>query len=393
MPVTTIIAVVRSAARRIVPALALLALASGPALADEKEADAERKLADVRARIATLTEQQRALAAERGETEDELRQADGRVSEAVRRLRGTEAELAQRESTLARLRSEHEALSSHLSGQREALAALVRSAYALGRHEQLKLLLAQDRIADLARVMAYHRYLQADRSERIQALLEQLRTLAELSAKVEEERTALAAAKDAQQADIAALETRRGERRALLSQLDARQRDARQQLASLGRDEQALTRLLEQLRDVLADIPRRMDEGIPLAQRQGALPWPVVGPLLTGFGGKLGDGRTARGWLIAGTAGAEVRAISHGRVAFADWMKGYGLILILDHGDGWLSLYAHNDALLKNAGDWVGAGEPIASLGNSGGLDRSALYFELRRAGAPVDPKVWLRKR
>ncbi|MDZ4348497.1 MAG: peptidoglycan DD-metalloendopeptidase family protein [Xanthomonadaceae bacterium] len=393
MPATAIIALVRNAARRIVPALAFLALASNPAWADEKEADAERKLADVRARIATLTEQQRAIAAERGETEDELRQADGRVSEAVRRLRGTEAELAQRESTLARLRTEHEALSSHLSGQREALAALVRSAYALGRHEQLKLLLAQDRIADLARVMAYHRYLQADRSERIQALLDQLRTLAELSAKVEEERAALAIAKDAQQADIAALEARRGERKALLTQLDARQRDARQQLATLGRDEQALTRLLEQLRDVLADIPRRMDEGIPLAQRQGALPWPVVGPLLTGFGGRLGDGRTARGWLIAGTAGAEVRAISHGRVAFADWMKGYGLILILDHGDGWLSLYAHNDALLKNAGDWVGAGEPIASLGNSGGLDRPALYFELRRAGAPVDPKVWLRKR
>ncbi|TXK64857.1 peptidoglycan DD-metalloendopeptidase family protein [Alkalisalibacterium limincola] len=105
------------------------------------------------------------------------------------------------------------------------------------------------------------------------------------------------------------------------------------------------------------------------------------------------DGRAAQGWLIAGTAGAEVRAISHGRVAFADWLKGYGLIVIVDHGDGWMSLYANNDALLKDAGDWVRAREPVATVGSSGAQGRPALYFELRRESRPVDPASWLQRR
>lgn len=372
--------------------LALWLFMVAPVLAQD-EAEAEQKLDQVRAQIAEVTRQQRALSDRRGRAERDLRAADQSVAQAVRALRGTEAELATREADLARLQAEQTALSGRLSGQRQALAALVRSAYALGRHEQLKLLLAQDRIADLARVLTYHRYLQADRSGRIRSLLAELEQLAELSRSVEAERAALGAARRAQQDEIAALERQRGERKTLLAELESQHRSSSERLAALGRDEKALTDLLERLRDVLADVPRQLDDGKPFTQRQGALPWPLSGPLLTAFGGRLPDGRSGQGWLIAGTAGAEVRAISHGQVAFADWMMGYGLILILDHGDGWMSLYAHNDALLRSAGDWVGAGEPLASVGSSGGQGRPALYFELRRNGKPVDPRSWLQRR
>ena len=367
--------------------------AQDPAQRKRQETEAAQKLEQVRTQIRTLTQQQRQLEGERGEAARAVREADQQVGAAARALRQTEAGIATREAELARLERAKATLEQRLSSQRETLSALMRSAYALGRHEQLKLLLAQDRVADLARVMAYHRYLQADRSERIRGLLDELQALADLAKQVEDKRAELLATRDAQQRQLAELEDQRAQRRALVAELDARHKDSAARIAALGRDEKALVQLLERLRDALADVPRQIEDGRPFAQRRGTLPWPLSGALLTGFGGKLPDGRASEGWLIAGTAGAEVRAISHGRVAFADWLKGYGLIVIVDHGDGWMSLYAHNDALLRDAGDWVRAGDPLASVGSSGGQGRAALYFELRQNSKPVDPRNWLQRR
>ncbi|WP_147653317.1 murein hydrolase activator EnvC family protein, partial [Vulcaniibacterium gelatinicum] len=125
----------------------------------------------------------------------------------------------------------------------------------------------------------------------------------------------------------------------------------------------------------------------------GGLGWPVAGSLLAGYGGRLPDGRPSQGVLIAADAGTPVKAVADGRVVFADWMNGYGLILILDHGGGTMSLYAHNDALLRDVGDTVRRGEAVATVGNSGAQGRPALYFELRRNGRPVDPGGWLQRR
>ncbi len=357
------------------------------------EAEALRRLADVRARLDALAEEQRAIAVERDAAAEGLREADATVAAAVRELRDTESAIATGERELARLEAEQVALEASLSTQREALAELVRAAYALGRHEQLKLLLAQDRVADLARVLTYQRFLQRDRSARIEGLLAELRSLADVAAQVDAQRGDLAARRDAQAVAIAALDAGRAERRALLDALEQRHRDADARRAALARDERALASLLERLRDVLADIPDQPEEARAFATRRGALPWPLSGAVLAGFGGTLPDGRRSTGMLVAGTAGAEVRVVSPGRVAFAEWLKGYGLLLIVDHGDGWMSLYAHNDALLKDAGDWVRAGEPVATVGSSGGQGRAALYFELRQGARPVDPRPWLQRR
>ena len=124
----------------------------------------------------------------------------------------------------------------------------------------------------------------------------------------------------------------------------------------------------------------------------GPLKLPLAGSMLAGYGGVMPDGHKSQGWLIAGNPGAEVHAVSAGRVAYADWLKGYGLLIILDHGNGYMTLYAFNDALLKNTGDSVRAGEAISTVGSSGGQGRSALYFELRRNGQPQDPRSWLGK-
>lgn len=357
----------------------------------QQEAAAQQRLESLRTQLRELGAEQQRIDAERGEATVALREADRAVGEAARALRQTEAGIATQEVELQRLQAEQATLEQSLGQQREALAALVRSAYALGRHEQLKLLLAQDRLADLARVLAYHRYFQNDRQQRITGLLGELRSLADLAAAVTAQKQALDAARQQQQNELATLEQQRGERQALLGELERRLRDRKAKQQALGRDEKAVLALLERLRDAVADVPRQVEDNRPFASRRGQLGKPLSGQQLTGFGARLPDGRQSDGLLIAGTAGAEVRAAAPGRVAFADWLKGYGLLLILDHGDGWMSLYAHNDALLKDVGDWVRGGEALATVGSSGGLGRPALYFELRHNGQPQNPRPWLK--
>lgn len=357
----------------------------------QKEAAAQQRLDALRRQIKTIAKEQRELESERGDAAKALRAADGRVNEAVRALRRTEAGIATQELELQQLEENKRTLEAGLSDQREALAALVRSAYALGRHEQLKLLLAQDRMSDLARVLAYHRYFQADRQQRITGLLAELRELAAVAQQIVDQRQILEAARLQQQTELDTLEAQRGERAAVLATVESQFKDRAARLAALGRDEKAVLKLLEQLRDAVADIPRQVDDNRPFASRRGQLGRPLAGTALAAFGGRLPDGRSSDGLLIAGTAGAEVRAVAPGRVAYSDWLKGYGLLTIVDHGDGWMSLYAFNDALLKDVGDWVRSGEPLATVGSSGGQGRPALYFELRRNGQPQDPKPWLR--
>lgn len=378
-------------------AVALPAFAADAAPAQDdraaREAEAERQLARVRKEIAELGAARQALEGERGDAARTLREADQAVDRESRALRGIDARIGEQELELAKLETARQGLETRLGAQREALAALLRSAYALGRHEQLKLLLAQDRIESLARVLAYHRYFQRDRVSRIDSLMAELADLAAVVRQVNAQREALDASRVAQQAQLAGLEAQREERRALLAALEARFKDTDSRLKALGRDEQALVGLLERLHDIFADIPDRIDATQPFAQRRSRLTAPLKGKTLVGFGGTLPDGRTSHGWLIAAESGAPIRAVAHGRVAFADWLKGYGLIVILDHGEGWMSLYAQNDSLQREVGEWVDAGDVLASAGSSGGQTRAALYFELRRGGRPVDPRGWFSAR
>jgi septal ring factor EnvC (AmiA/AmiB activator) len=208
----------------------------------------------------------------------------------------------------------------------------------------------------------------------------------------------LQAAREQQQQAVAQLAQQRKERGKVVSQLDVRYRDQKTRLNALGRDEKNTAALLERLRKAMATLPPVHPAGAtpahpatPLVAYSG-LSLPVAGAVIAGFGGTLPDGHASQGLLIAGSAGADVHAAAAGRVAYADWLKGYGLLVIVDHGGGLMTLYAYNDALLKRAGDTVSAGDAIALLGSSGGQGRPALYFELRRNGQPQDPRGWLKK-
>jgi len=394
------------------------------------KARAEEQLQNLRGELDALARQQREAVDARTDASKALRAADGSVGQAVRDLHQTQVAIAAQQAQLTDLQAQQSALTNKLAAQRAQLAALVRSAYALGGDEQLKLLLAQDRVVDLARALQYHRYLQSDRLRRIHALTAQLHNLAELSRQVDAQRAALAASQQQQAQRLAAVQAQRAQRGKLLADLDAGYKDRAARMQAMGRDADALGNLVNRLtvvmqrapplphppprpvhvapvsthhpQAVVASVvpsqttppavvagvtPRPPPIALPFTGTPGHFAWPLAGPVLAAFGGDN------HGLLIAGSAGEEVHAVADGRVAFADWLKGYGLLLIVDHGHGVMSLYANNDALLKNSGDVVRAGEAVATVGSSGGQGRNALYFEIRQNGKAVDPRLWLRAR
>ncbi|MCZ8115220.1 peptidoglycan DD-metalloendopeptidase family protein [Silanimonas sp.] len=357
-----------------------------------REAEAQAQLDALKRRVVSLAAEQKRAEAEKSETLSALREADARVAEAQQAVDVADAEQARLAEALAAKEAERTALAEALKAQREVLARLVRAAYAAGRHEQLKLLLAQDQVGAMGRALAYHRHVQADRARRVQGVLAELDALATLTAEVQRQQAEVAAAAASATAALAALETEREARRQTLVGLEAAFKGREARLAALGRDQRAVEALLAELRDAIADIPKRLDDDRPFPSRRGQLPLPVDGGrVLERFGAALPGGLQSDGVRFAVARGTPVRAVAPGRVAYADWLKGYGLLLILDHGEGWMSLYAHNDTLRRGVGDWVGQGETLARAGDSGGAPQTALYFELRRNGQPVDPRGWWR--
>lgn len=380
-------------------ALALALFASVVAQAQEpdqaqraaQERDAKQKLDAVRAEIKTLTEQQRTTSGERGEAVRTLREKELALAAVAKDVHALDGKIAAQQERLDQLDAQKAKLEVALKSQREALGALLRSAYALGNHEELKLLLQQDDVAAISRVLAYHRYFQRAQVEQIEQLRRDLRELAEVQSSIEAATAELDQTRSARTAEGEKLEVERSEREKLVGEIDAKLKDQGARIAALGKDEAALTDLLEKLRDVFADIPKQLAGAEPFAAARGRLAWPLQGKIVTAFGAADDSGRRSSGMLIAARTGTPVHAISHGRVAFADWLRGYGLMIIIDHGDGYLSLYGCNETLLKDVGDWVDAGTAIASSGASGGQKTPGVYFELRAKGQAVDPRTWLR--
>ncbi len=373
-------------------AMAMLARAeTGDPVRDASEKLTQQKLDQVRSHIRALTDELRTTRGERDEATAALRKQETAIAAAAAEVQAIDAQLSAQNSELDSLDQQREALASKLRKQREALAVLLRSAYALGRSEELKLLLQQEDVGSIARVLAYHRYFQRARVDRIDGLMVDLGQLADVQERIESKRVELTATRKQREVEVAGLQAQRDQRASLLDELDGQMKDQQARLAVMTKDEKGLLDLLDKLRDVFADIPDKPSGAEPFASLRGRLPMPATGRILTGFGAQDDSGRALSGVLIGSPSGSPVHAIARGRVAYADWLKGYGMLLILDHGDGYMSLYGYNESLRKEVGDWVSAGETIASSGNSGGQKAAALYFELRLKGKPLNPKSWLR--
>ncbi|HSN00934.1 MAG TPA: peptidoglycan DD-metalloendopeptidase family protein [Rudaea sp.] len=356
-----------------------------------QEAQAKQKLEQVRGQIKALADAQKDTSAKRGNAVAALRDQELKIAATAKELRVLDARLVAQQGRLDDLLKQRAALDAKLKDQREALAALLRSAYAMGRGEELKLLLAQDNAANIARLLAYYGYFERARVGEIGALLKNLEALAQVQDEIEAQQATLKASRADRAAQVQQLDAERAARQQALDRLDVTLKDQKSRLAALGRDEKALTDLIAKLRDIFADIPKTLAGAGPFTALRGKLPWPLHGRVVERFGAVIGGSQASQGVLIAAKGGSEVHAVSHGRVVFADWLRGYGLLMIVDHGDGYLSLYGYNETLLKDVGDWVDADTAIATSGDSGGRPTPGLYFELRYKGKAVDPMSWLR--
>ena len=356
-----------------------------------QEAQAKQKLEQVRAEIKKITDAERATSEQRGDAANALREQDLKVAATSKELRAIDQQLDAQQTKLAKLQDDRDTLDAKLKDQREALAALVRSAYAMGHGEELKLLLAQERIDDISRMLQYYHYFEKARVGEIDGLLKDLDALSQVQDAIEKETAELTATRDQRTAQSKQLDDEREHRAKVLADIDDALKDQRARLAALGKDEKATVDLLAKLRDIFADIPKQLAGAEPFAQLRGRLSWPIRGQIVSDFGSHDAADQSSAGMMIAAKEGSDVRAVSHGRVVYADWLRGYGLLLIVDHGDGYLSLYGSNEALLKDVGDWVDSGDVVATSGDSGGRKTSGLYFELRYQGKAVDPKAWLK--
>lgn len=390
--------------------------------------ETERKLQKLRTELKGVAQERRQIEGQRGQASQQLREADEKVARTGRALAQTEAALREQGRALAEAEQRRSTLQGNLAQQHRELAGLLRAAYQLGNHAPLKLLLSQDTVADANRALAYHRYLQRERAQRITTLTADLKELEALQAQIAARKQKLQGTQQDQKQQAAALEADRRDRAKTVASLEERFKDQREKEQALGQDAKALETLLANLRAAAAraEAERRAAarraaaekaaaeraarqaaaQGRPPpptkvppavasapAPKVGGLGWPLSGNLLARYGGKLPDGRTSSGVLIGAPAGSTVTAVADGTVVFSDWMTGYGMILIVDHGNGYMSLYAHNDTLLKDAGARVSRGDAVAKVGNSGGQGVTALYFELRRGGQPVNPDSWLQRR
>lgn len=373
-------------------AVLLLALTVSPVFAASERQAKEKELEQLRASIASLREEMDAARGRYDVLRRELRTTEERIGEIAAELRRLDGRLEEQNAKLADLQHERRRLEGNLTEQRGRLAKQIRAAYMMGRQEYVKILLNQEDPATLGRMMGYYDYLNRARSERINLLIATLDDLAAVRESIRRQQEQLAALREQQLMRKRDLENQRTARATVIAKLKRELSTKGAELDQLLENEKELERLIARLAEALADIPAEPANSKPFPQMRGKLRWPTPGGIAVGYGApRSAGGMRWQGVLIAGDEGAPVRAVSHGRVAFADWLRGYGLLTIIDHGDGYMSLYGYNQSLYKEPGDWVEAGELIASVGNSGGRDRPGLYFEIRRNGRPTNPTGWCR--
>jgi septal ring factor EnvC (AmiA/AmiB activator) len=297
--------------------------------------------------------------------------------------------LAASDRRLKQLGDERRRHERALDEQRTALASQLRTAYMSGREEQIKMLLSQEDPAAFGRMLVYYSYLGRARAGRIGEIQGLVASLEQAAAEEALERERLAALEADSRRELSSVDAARAERSAALRKMTAQIRSGGATVAKLKREAAALEKLIADLRRAMKDLPPT--GGQAFEKVRGRLAWPVAGKLGAKFGQARGGGLKWNGVLIEASRGSEVRALYDGRVAYADWLPGMGLLLIIDHG-GYMSLYAHNEQLFKAAGDRVEGGEIVSTVGDSGGRSNPGLYLEIRRGASPVDPAPWFRR-
>ncbi|MEW5787372.1 MAG: peptidoglycan DD-metalloendopeptidase family protein [Pseudomonadota bacterium] len=388
-------------------ALACLLICLGVATALAAPDNGKREeLDELRQRIKSLQEELEQASEDRSEVADELKQSERRISDVNRGLRRLDNRQRELSRDLRQLNEDTRGTQREIADQQRRLAALIKERYIQGDGDALKLLLSGRDPGEVARNLAYYGYIGRARAELIRQHRESLGKLRTLQDKARKQNDDLTQVRQERVAQKQALEAEKGSRQEVLYKLSEQIRQQRREIDTLVRDEKRLTRLVERLARLAASKPaptakpgQKVDRvadaslaGLDFTRLKGRLALPVAGEILHKFGNSRdGGGPAWKGVFIRARQGQEVRAVGSGEVAFADWLRGFGNLLIIDHGKGYLSLYSNNESLYKQPGEPVRAGDVVAAVGATGGQDEPGLYFELRHQGKPFDPLAWVR--
>ncbi|MBB5211448.1 murein hydrolase activator EnvC family protein [Microbulbifer hydrolyticus] len=355
--------------------------------ADEEQ---QARLAEIKQRIESLQQELNQVKSDRDQLLKDLESNEKDISELLQRIDKIKSDMQSRGEKLQELKREEKQLEESRRSMQRRVEQEVAAAYRLGRQEQIKLLLNQQDPQHIARQLRYHDYFLKQRSRVIDDYVSTLSQLSTVSSGIQREQDTLAR-------ERSQLEDKR---RALVSAQQSRQRTLdklAQQLASksgelnqLHSDRSRLQRLVDEVGRAIASLINPSDQ-TPFTKQRGRMQWPTSGRRANAFGQRRANGITWTGITLRANEGAPVNAIHRGRVVFADYLRGQGMLIILDHGDGYMSLYGHNQSLTRAIGEWVERGDTIAKVGNTGGLSQPGLYFEIRRHGKPQDPTIWCR--
>jgi murein hydrolase activator len=355
---------------------------------DAKEAELKK----VRNRIDSIRRAIHADAERRDALAGQVKEAELKIQSARERLSDVRAQRIAAENRLADLKQEQVTTNKRIDAERAALAAELKVAYMNGHQEQLKLLLNQQDPARLGRMMAYYGYFGRARAERITAISEHLAHLELIAENIEQETKKLRQLEDEQARDVKVLAGARDQRARTLAQVQSKIKNRNDELAKLQREAQALEKLVEELRRAIEEFPELAEQ--PFQRVKGKLPWPVKGSLLARFGElRAGGPLKWQGVVIGADRGTQVRSPYYGRVVYADWLPGLGLLVVVDHGGGYMSLYGHNEQVYRRVGDRVSPGDTLSAVGDAAGIGKPGLYFEIRKGRQPLDPGTWLVKR
>jgi len=342
--------------------------------------------------ISKLEKKLRSRDKQKDSLQNELKKVEVEASQLKGNLRKLGKEIRTVVAELSILRHQETDLQARIVQQADVIAEQIAAAHKLGDQEPIKLLLNQENPQQLARVFKYYDYFLQARSEKIASYMNDVESLTEVIARISSQQLALKRSQSDLKSGQEKLRGRVAKRSVTLKQLDASLVSDKKKLGSLQRERSELEEILSAVEEAVADMTLPSNYQ-PFLSRKGKLGWPLKGRVAHSYGSQRSGELRWEGWLISASAGTAVNAVHNGRIVFSNYLRGFGLLAIVDHGDGYMTLYAHNQELLKDTGDWVQSNELVARAGDTGGLSKPALYFEIRSQGKPADPKVWLEKR
>jgi septal ring factor EnvC (AmiA/AmiB activator) len=329
----------------------------------------------------------------RAELEEKLESNEKAISDLLKKIEQLQQKLDEGKDRISSLRRKQGDLEKARTEQQSLIARQIRAAYEIGNQEYLKVVLNQEDPNQLARMLTYYDYFNRARAGQIERYRHTIVSLEQVTQEIVARNLALEADRLALKAEKSSLESTRAEKQKTLVALNQEIQRTGSEIDTRRKDRERLEALLERITAGAVNLPTPADT-VPFASRKGKLLLPIAGAVTNRFGSPRNSGKLRwNGVFIAAERGQPVFAVHYGRVVFSDWLRGFGLLLIIDHGDGYMSLYGHNQVLYRETGDWVSAGDTIATVGDSGGQNRSGLYFEIRHAGKPADPQLWCQAR